>query len=344
MNVRKIKSIFNKISEIVDKEINLMDDSAYIIESTNKEKIGEYDEKAISLKFNNLIEVKSEYSYYRVNFIDGNKYLISIQGVDLNTQKLLQVISTFISEDMRYLNKEEFVKDLLTGKVDNKDVDVVCKKFGMNLDMNAQVIVIKVDIDNLNEVENILSQIYEDDVIIKINNEIIVFFSDQIEEDNKAQQIYDIIYSELLYEPKIGVGNYIDSLLKLQESFNKGNIAIELGNIFLQSTNIYYYSELGIPLLIKNMSPSDLNELRKDMNNNINEILLDKELVMTAAMFFENNLNVSEAAKKLYIHRNTLIYRINKIQNICGYDLRNFEEAINFKINMLIHSYFKTNK
>ena len=131
----------------------------------------------------------------------------------------------------------------------------------------------------------------------------------------------------------------MENLKKIENSFKEATLALEIKQIFQNSDDIIFYNNIGIERIIYKL-PISICEiflaevLKKKKIKNLNE-----EILFTINSFFDNNLNISETSRKLFIHRNTLVYRLEKIKNLTGLDLRNFEDAIKFKLALLIQKY-----
>jgi len=335
MDIRRIRLLFSKFQNIVDEEISLMDNNGYIIDSTNLEKIGEYDAVLKYEDINRGITSIEDRLYSLIDTDYGNNLIISIKGTSTENHKLLQIIGLFLSENLNSLTKEDFFKGIILKEFDRCEIKDLCNKFNIKYDSTAQVVVIKLSEDVIGDSESIITNMYQDEILIRLNNNTLAFIkltNNDDEHDEIGQGIYDTIFSELLYEPRIGVGIIAENLSLLHESYEKANILIKLGEIFSQNKKIYYYNDLLLPILIDNVDASKLKDILGFANCGIEGILMDKELLLTATQFLENNLNISDTARKLYVHRNTLIYRLNKIQNITGLDLRSFNDAVNFNI------------
>lgn len=341
MNRRKIDEIFLKIKSIMDIEMNLMDLSGYVIKSTNIDKNGEYDLQFKGMDLKKGIIEKEGYLY----FFYRNRYIVSIKAIDNQTKKLAEILEFFLTQDFDNLSQEEYIKDILLRRISESELMYFDKTLHINLGEKMQVIVIKVKRDIVDEVESLMAHIYPNNYFIQMNENLFVFIKNSKDEWQEYEtNIYESIYSELFYEPKIGIGTIVHDIKDLALSYEKGMQAIELGDVFFNHREICYYKKLGIPVLIQNMNMKDLKEFKKDMHYEIEEVLTDKELVMTILCFFENNLNISETSRKIFIHRNTLIYRLNKIYKLTGYDLRKFEDAMNFKVAMFIYDYLVKDK
>ena len=149
--------------------------------------------------------------------------------------------------------------------------------------------------------------------------------------------------SELLSKTEIGIGTVAPTLKDLAVSYKEAQSAINIGKMFDVERDVMSYENLGIGRLIYQL-PTTLCELflgEVFRKGSIEE--LDQEILFTIQKFFENNLNVSETSRQLYVHRNTLVYRLDKIQKITGLDLRIFDQAIIFKVAMMVNKYLQSN-
>ena len=137
----------------------------------------------------------------------------------------------------------------------------------------------------------------------------------------------------------VGIGTVANHLRDLAKSYKEAQIAIEVGKVFDTEKFVINYENLGIGRLIYQL-PTTLCEMFLQEVFKKNPIdALDKETLFTIHKFFENNLNVSETARKLFVHRNTLVYRLEKIKKLTGLDLREFDDAITFKVALMVKKY-----
>ena len=154
-----------------------------------------------------------------------------------------------------------------------------------------------------------------------------------------AATIESTISSELLIKTVIGIGTVLEHLWELADSYKEAQTAIDVGKVFDTEKTIINYENLGIGRLIYQL-PTTLCEIFLSEVFKKNSIdSLDQETLFTINKFFENNLNVSETARKLFVHRNTLVYRLEKIKKLTGLDLREFDDAITFKVALMVKKY-----
>jgi carbohydrate diacid regulator len=157
-----------------------------------------------------------------------------------------------------------------------------------------------------------------------------------------ADQVSSTLSSELYVKTVIGVGSVANHLRELAERYKEAQVAIEVGKVFDNEKSVMYYDNLGIGRLIYQL-PTTLCEMFISEVFKKNPIdALDQETLYTINKFFENNLNVSETSRKLFVHRNTLVYRLEKIKKLTGLDLREFDHAIVFKVALMVKKYLNS--
>jgi len=140
----------------------------------------------------------------------------------------------------------------------------------------------------------------------------------------------------------VGIGTVVDSIKDLARSFKEAQIALEVGKVFDTEKTIVSYNNLGIARLIYQLPTTLCEMFLKEVFKRGSIESLDHETLFTIQRFFENNLNVSETSRKLFVHRNTLVYRLEKIKKITGLDLREFEDAIVFKVALMVKKYLSS--
>ena len=152
----------------------------------------------------------------------------------------------------------------------------------------------------------------------------------------------DTISGEFFVRAVIGVGTTVDNLKDLARSFKEAQAALEVGKVFDEEKSILNYDSLGIGRLIYQL-PMSLCEMfiKEVFGDTLPDILEDEEAMNTINKFFENNLNISETARQLYVHRNTLVYRLERIQKAIGLDIRAFDDAMTFRIVVMVLVHMK---
>jgi carbohydrate diacid regulator len=157
--------------------------------------------------------------------------------------------------------------------------------------------------------------------------------------EQSAQVIVDMLNSEAMLIAKVAYGTIVPELKEVSKSYKEAKMALDVGKIFYMEKPITAYNTLGIGRLIYQLP---INLCRMYIHEIFGETLpeeLDDEMLMTVQKFFENNLNVSETSRQLYVHRNTLVYRIEKLHQTIGLDVRKFDDAMTFKIALMVVNY-----
>ena len=158
-----------------------------------------------------------------------------------------------------------------------------------------------------------------------------------------ARSIADTLSGEFYTRVNVGIGTIVDSIKELSRSFKEAQTALEVGKVFDTDKAIVSYDNLGIARLIYHLPTTLCETFLHEVFKRGSIESLDHETLFTIQKFFENNLNVSETSRKLFVHRNTLVYRLEKIKKLTGLDLREFDHAIIFKIALMVKRYLSAN-
>lgn len=156
-----------------------------------------------------------------------------------------------------------------------------------------------------------------------------------------ANTIVALMNTEALMNVKVSFGTVVQELKDVSKSYKEAKMALDVGKIFYAEKNVIAYSTLGIGRLIYQLPINLCRIFIDEIFGDESAIDLDEETLTTINKFFENNLNVSETSRQLFVHRNTLVYRIEKLQKSTGLDLRNFDDALTFKIALMVSNYMK---
>ncbi len=153
-----------------------------------------------------------------------------------------------------------------------------------------------------------------------------------------AQSIVDTISAEAMVDVRVSFGTVVQELKEVSRSYKEAMMAAEVGKIFYARRKVNSYASLGIGRLIYQIPESQCRVFLDEIFGEVDPASIDEEIVATVYKFFENSLNVSETARQLFIHRNTLVYRVEKLKALTGLDVRNFDDALTFVIAMMVHS------
>lgn len=247
-------------------------------------------------------------------------------------------------------DKDNFIKNLLLDNLLLVDIYSRSKKLHIEADVRRVVIVIEADngkdSNALEIVRNHKGNVGKDFVTAVDENNVIIVkeLSDgesNPEIDKEAQEIVTCLEKEGIGNVHIAYGTIIGEIKEVSRSYKEAKMALDVGKIFFGERNIIAYSELGIGRLIYQLPIPLCKMFIKEIFDGRNPDEFDEETLTTIHKLFENSLNVSETSRQLFIHRNTLVYRLDKLQKITGLDLRVFEDAITFKIALMVVKYMK---
>lgn len=156
-----------------------------------------------------------------------------------------------------------------------------------------------------------------------------------------ADMIVDMMNTEAMLNVRVSFGTIVGELKEVSKSYKEAKMALDVGKIFYAEKNVIAYNTLGIGRLIYQLPVNLCKIFMNEIFGSEDMYEVDDETLTTINKFFENNLNVSETSRQLFVHRNTLVYRIEKLQKATGLDIRTFEDALTFKIALMVVNYMK---
>lgn len=293
------------------------------------------------------------YKFFKVFSDEKLAYIILLEDKD-TTEVLGKICAQHITELLDVyrdrLDKDNFIKNLLLDNMLLVDIYSKAKKLHIEMMEKRVVMLIRLpDHQEGNEVGRIRDILKPDsnDVITAINENSIVIISsvenvkDESDIEKKAIVIRESFPSAVKDMVRISYGSIVGELRELSRSYKEAIMAMEIGEIFFKDRSIVAYSLLGIGRIIYQLPLPLCRMFIKEIFKEKRPDDFDEEMLATINKFFENSLNVSETSRQLYIHRNTLVYRLDKLQKATGLDLRVFEDAITFKIAMMVTEYMK---
>ncbi|MCI8506354.1 MAG: PucR family transcriptional regulator, partial [Lachnospiraceae bacterium] len=244
--------------------------------------------------------------------------------------------------------KDNFIKNLLLDNLLLVDIYNRAKKLHIDINVRRVVFVIETQTENdtvaLETVKSMFSAKSKDFITAVDEKNIILVkelkLGESYEDMEKvAKMILDMLNTEAMATVHVAYGTIVNEVKEVSRSYKEAKMALDVGKIFYSDKNIVAYNNLGIGRLIYQLPVSLCRMFIKEIFDGKSPDDLDDETLTTINKFFENNLNVSETSRQLYIHRNTLVYRLDKLQKSTGLDLRVFEDAITFKIALMVVKY-----
>lgn len=357
LSVKLYQSLINQVKDIIDDEFGIMDDAGLIWACSNEKTNGENNPLAIEvMRSKEPFVILEGQSFLKVYIKNKLEFIAFIKSQDKENYKYLSLISINAINMKSYYeekyDKLNFLKGIIMDNILPGDITLRAKE--LHLANNVKRVVFLISTQKAKEIytHEIIEGLFPSknkDFVIILDDESTVLIKELKQEfdykeiSKTSKIIVDTLSSELV-KAKVGVGTVVDNIKDIGRSFKEAEMALLIGGIFDDNQSVNDYNRLGIGRLIYQLPTTSctlfLNEVFKDGTFES----LDQETMSTIQKFFENNLNVSETSRQLYIHRNTLVYRLDKIQKITGLDLRMFDDAIIFKVAMLVKKYLDSDK
>ena len=358
MSSRIFQSIVLQMKECTDRVIGVVDDQGTVVSCNQLTWIGEKWEGAASAlnvnesaaiiygdkPFKPLASRSSRFDY--AAFVQGRddqaRLVCSMVTVALNSAKIYY--------EEKY-DKTAFVKSIISDNILLGDIYVRAKELHFASEAQRAVFLIRqvgsAEIAAVDVVQNMFSDSQED-FVISINETDVALIKqlpenvDAKELQKIAKQISTAVTQELGIKVVIGIGTVVNHIRDLARAYKEAGVAIEVGKVFETEKTVINYENLGIGRLIYQL-PTILCQMFLQEVFKKNPVdALDNETLYTINRFFENNLVLSKTARKLFVHRNTLVYRLEKIRKLTGLDLREFEHAITFKVALMVKKYLNS--
>ncbi len=352
---RLFQGVIHQMKDSIDRTFGVVDENSVIIACSELSKIGETLVNFPTSSVNEVY-VSGGSTFKGLGTNQGANYIVFVDGDDLLASKYASVIAIAFANikfyyDEKY-DRSNFIKNIILDNILPGDIYLKARELYFNSDVTRTVVLIRV-LDNHDvSVYDILQNLFPDkskDFVININETDIALVKetkpgiDPKTIEKLATTIADTITGEFYLHPYIGVGTTVNNLKDLARSFKEAQTALEVGKVFDTEKTIVSYEALGIARLIYQLPTTLCETFLKEVFKLGSIESLDQETLFTIQRFFENNLNVSETSRKLFVHRNTLVYRLEKIKKFTGLDLREFDHAIIFKIALMVNKYLKSN-
>ena len=349
------QSVIVQLKEISDRTFGVIDTEGCVVSCTDVSLLGERWTEA-ALKIGSAAEGVVTFGQKCFKAIVGSsnyyEYAVFCTGDD-DAARSFCMLAYIALNDAKIFYEEKhdrgtFVKNIIMDNILPGDIYIRAKELHFSTDAPRAVFLIRQVGHGDVATVDVLSSMFSDkiqDFVLSIN-EMDIAMVKQIspnvtseELEKMAVTMEETLKNELRIKTVIGIGTIAEHLRELADSYKEAQTAIEVGKVFDTEKSIMHYENLGIGRLIYQL-PTTLCEIFLSEVFKKNSIdSLDQETLFTINKFFENNLNVSETSRKLFVHRNTLVYRLEKIKKLTGLDLRQFDHAIVFKVALMVRKY-----
>ena len=342
------------IKSITRVELCVMDTEGKILATTMRG-MEEYEDEVV--KFSESAadsQVIRGFQFFKVYDENELEYVILAKG-DAEDVYMIGKMATFQIQNLlvaykERFDKDNFIKNLLLDNLLLVDIYNRAKKLHIEADVKRIVFIIETktekDTNALETVRTLFSSKTKDFITAVDEKNIILVKevkpSETYEDMRKtAKVIVDMLNTEAMSSVNVAYGTIVNEIKEVSRSYKEAKLALDVGKIFYSDRKIIAYSNLGIGRLIYQLPLPLCKMFIKEIFDGKSPDEFDEETLTTINKFFENSLNVSETSRQLYIHRNTLVYRLDKLQKSTGLDLRVFEDAITCKIALMVVKYMK---
>jgi len=352
------QNVISQLKDISDRTFGVIDTEGYVVSCTDAALLGErWPEAALKVTGSTEQTVTFGQKTFRaiLSSINLFEYAVFCAGDDEQAKIYCNMAYIALNNAKSFYEEKHdrgtFVKNIIMDNILPGDIYIRAKELHFATEAPRAVFLVRQVGHGDVATVDVLSGMFPDklqDFVLSINETDIAVIKQlsavaEAEELEKiARGIEDTLKNELFIKAVIGIGTVAEHLRELADAYKEAQTAIDVGKVFDTEKSIINYENLGIGRLIYQL-PTTLCEIFLSEVFKKNSIdSLDQETLFTINKFFENNLNVSETSRKLFVHRNTLVYRLEKIKKLTGLDLREFDHAIVFKVALMVRKYLSS--
>jgi carbohydrate diacid regulator len=341
----------------IDRAVGVIDETGTIISCSELNRIGEVMGNAVPEAFASSQAVAIDGYLYR-SF--GSKmhpeYAVFVENTDELSQRYIGILTVSLQSLKQFYDEKfdrgNFIKNVILDNILPGDIYLKAKELRFANDVTRAVLLIRIEEKNDLSVFGIIQNLFPDktkDFVINVNETDIALVKevknniDSKDLEKLARSIADSLGQEYYTHVLVGIGTTVVGIKDLARSFKEAQVSLEVGKVFDTEKTIVRYDNLGVARLIYQLPTTLCEMFLHEIFKRSSIDSLDSETLFTIQKFFENNLNVSETSRKLFVHRNTLVYRLEKIKKLTGLDLREFDDAIVFKVALMVKKYLDAN-
>ena len=370
---RVFQGVVYQMKDAIDRMVGVVDETGTIISCSDLNRIGEVRDGIASdrltagdafvrdgIASDRLTAgdafVRDGYTYHLFSSNKRNDYAVLVEGTDEPALRYAALLAISLQNIKQYhdekFDKANFIKNVVLDNILPGDIYAKARELHFATDVSRVVLLIRVtsgaDISAYDVVSGLFPDKQKDFVFNISENDTVLVKEikrgiDQHDIEKLAASIVDTLNGEHYIKAVVGIGTPIANVKDLAQSFKEAQIAMEVGKVFDTEQAIVSYDHLGIARLIYQLPTTLCEMFLKEVFKQGSIESLDAETLFTIQRFFENNLNVSETSRGLFVHRNTLVYRLEKIKKLTGLDLREFDDAIVFKVALMVKKYLSAN-
>lgn len=357
--MEEMKKCMRRARGILKAQVGVMDISGLIVASTNPELEGTIDSSARAVMISeDQFAGTADKTYMKIAIGEQYKYIIYIESVEPNVKIYLELMSewikTAIKEHGTDSDKEMFTKNVLLENELQGEIPIKAREFKINCNSARLVMVVRTAREEGADTLEVLQNFYSDSDAASVlamdeTTTIIIYDAEEAMGseadrdafmDTNSRAILDCLNNESI-TALIGVGSFVKIFQNISKSYRDAMLALRVGKIFEKNCTISRYDKLGLGRLIYQLPATLCQMFIDEVFPNEAYKSLDEDTNETIESFFANNLNGSETSRELFVHRNTLVYRLDKVKKNTGLDLRSFDDAVLFKMASMVRTYLE---
>ena len=354
VSTQVIKGCLEQLRAITRIEFCVQDTAGRVIAQTEG---AQAPEQALAVGFTQSAadsQIVGDSYYFKVMDEEDLQFILTAQGNSEDTFMVAKIavseLENLITAYKEKLDRSVFFQNLLLDNLLLVDIHNRSKKLRISNNVRRAILIFEVEPDSEPIASQMLSGLFtvqNGNYLTEVDeNSVILIKALEEKEGYKeleeaARTAVDMLNTEAMIKTRGSYGTIVDELRDLSRSYKEAKMAMDVGRIFDAGKRVISYNELGIGRLIYQLPPNLCRMFIKEIFGEGEMTEFDQETLTTIDTFFENNLNVSETARQLFVHRNTLVYRIEKLMKSTGLDIRTFEDAMTLKIALMVTAYLK---
>ena len=353
MSSRLFQTVVNQMKDVVKRVFGVVDSKDTVIACSDLSKIGAYrDVLSANLMGSQDVFIFDGYVYKMFGIHSSLEYAVFVEGVDETAIRCVKILAVALLNIKQYYDEKydrnNFVKNIILDNILPGEIYIKAKELSFKTDVKRVAFLIRIVVGQEVPVFEVIRKLFPDrqkDFVFNINETDVILIkevgNDILLGDLKklATSIVDSLFSGLEAKVVVGIGSFVDNIKDLAGSFREAKVSLDISKAFDMNSPVTSYGHLGVYRLIYQLPVKLCEDFLGEVFRKEPIEALDEETFFTINKFFENNLNVSETSRRLFVHRNTLVYRLEKIKRITGLDLREFDDAIVFRIALMVRKY-----
>lgn len=295
-------------------------------------------------------------SSYFLKVMDDEElqFILTAQGSSEYTYMVARIavseLENLIVAYKEKFDRNNFFQNLLLDNLLLVDIHNRSKKLHISNNVRRAILLFEMDAESepiASEMLTGLFTVQNGDYLTEVDEQSVILIKSMEDQEGYeeleevAKTAVDMLNMEAMVKVHASYGTIVNELKDLSRSYKEARMAMDVGRIFYAGKRVISYNELGIGRLIYQLPPNLCRMFIREIFGGGEMVEFDQETITTVNTFFENNLNVSETARQLFVHRNTLVYRIEKLMKSTGLDIRTFDDAMTFKIALMVRAYMR---